>query len=131
MARATLHVCTTCRRAEAAAQDQCPPDQRPGAWLHGLLSRSDVPEGVEIKAVECLSACSNGCSVALSAPGKWTYVYGRLDPAADLAAVLEGAARYAATPDGLVPWRERPEVFRKQCLARIPPLEIPVESADV
>ena len=32
-----------------------------------------------------------------------------------------GAARYAATADGLVPWRERPTIFRKGVIARIPP----------
>lgn len=118
MAQATLHVCTTCRRAEAPVDGT-----RPGAALHALLQAADLPDGVELRGVECLSACTSGCSVALSAPGKWTYVYGRIDPAEHLSALLDGAARYAATPDGLVPWRERPEIFRKQCLARIPPLE--------
>jgi predicted metal-binding protein len=61
--------------------------------------------------------------VALSGPGRWGYVYGGLDPAQHLAAVREGAARYAAAADGLVPWRDRPEVFRKQSVARIPPQE--------
>ena len=35
------------------------------------------------------------------------------------------AARYRATPDGLVPWRARPETFRRNCIARIPPLDAP------
>ena len=39
-------------------------------------------------------------------------------------AVLDGATRYAATADGLVPWRERSEHFRKNCIARIPPEEV-------
>jgi predicted metal-binding protein len=39
--------------------------------------------------------------------------------------ILAGAAAYAATPNGLVPWRARPEVFRKQSLARIPPMSLP------
>jgi predicted metal-binding protein len=126
MARATLHVCITCRREGAD-----PEGPRPGRLLHDALTAVALPADLEIRAVECLSACTNGCSVALSAPGKWTYVYGRLDPAEHGAAILEGAARYAASGDGLVPWRERPEIFRKQCLARIPPLDSPVEPADV
>ncbi|WP_297339050.1 DUF1636 family protein, partial [Pseudophaeobacter sp.] len=32
---------------------------------------------------------------------------------------------YASTTDGLVPWRERPQVFRKQSIARIPPITLP------
>lgn len=100
--RAILHVCTTCRGQSAE-----PVEPRPGASLHDLLSSSPLPEGVELRAVECLSACSQGCSVALSAPGKWSYVYGRLTPE-DYPEILNGAAAYAATEDGLVPWRERP-----------------------
>lgn len=118
MAQATLHICTTCRRGTPD-----PEAPRPGAVLHGAILGADLPEGVTVKPVECLSACTNGCSVALSAPGKWTYVYGHMDPDQHVTAILDGAARYAASADGLVPWRERPEIFRKQCLARIPPLE--------
>lgn len=114
----TLHVCLTCRR-EAAPEGE----RRPGARLHAALQAEGAPEGVTIKGVECLSACNNGCSIALSAPGRWSYVYGHMDPEAHVADILAGAAAYAATPDGIVPWRERPVIFRKQSLARIPPLE--------
>ncbi|MBT9244033.1 DUF1636 domain-containing protein [Gemmobacter fulvus] len=127
MASATLYVCTTCRSGLPAD----PEAPRPGAVLHAALAGADLPEGVTVKGVECLSACNTGCAIALSAPGKWTYVYGHLDPAAHLAPILDGAARYAASADGLVPWRERPEIFRKQSLARVPPFEIPVETTDV
>ena len=36
---------------------------------------------------------------------------------------LLSALTAAGAPDGLVPWRERPVIFRKQSLARIPPME--------
>ncbi|WP_323006600.1 DUF1636 domain-containing protein [Pseudorhodobacter sp.] len=114
----TLHVCTTCRTGEVQEEDA----PRQGALLHAALSKAGAPEGVQIVPVECLSACSQGASIALSAPGKWTYVYGRLR-CTDSADILAGAAAYAATADGLVPWRERPVIFRKQSLARIPPME--------
>ena len=94
---------------------------RPGARLHAALVAQGAPAGVRIVAVECLSACLQGCSVALSAPGRWSYVYGRLTEN-DVADILAGAAAYARTSDGLVPWRERPAIFRKQSLARIPPI---------
>tara|TARA_R110002094_G_scaffold16487_5_gene28025 strand:- start:838 stop:1212 length:375 start_codon:yes stop_codon:yes gene_type:complete len=119
---ATLYVCTTCRAGEVLEEDA----PRPGALLHKALTESDTPEGVEIVGVECLSACSQGAAVALSEPGKWTYVYGRLTQS-DAPDILAGAAAYAATQDGLVPWRERPVVFRKQSLARVPPLILPPE----
>lgn len=119
--RAILHVCMTCRGI--APHDPLPEDApRPGADLFQALSAADRPDGVELRAVECLSACNTGCTVALSAPGKWSYVYGRLT-AADAPDILSGAAAYARAADGIVPWRERPVIFRKQSLARIPPQE--------
>jgi predicted metal-binding protein len=115
---ATLHVCTTCKAGESVPDG----DPRPGALLHAALVAKGAPDGVRIVEVECLSACNTGCAVALSMPGGWSYVYGRLT-LDDVPAILEGAAKYAATKDGVVPWRDRPTVFRKQSIARIPPLE--------
>lgn len=120
-----LHVCVTCRAGQPVQEG----DATPGALLHAALTAGDVPAGVEIVPVECLSACTQGCSVALSAPGRWSYVYGRLS-ADDAADILSGAAAYAASPDGLVPWRERPQIFRKQSLARIPPIIACKEAAE-
>lgn len=121
----TLHVCTTCRAGEVPEEGA----PRPGARLYAALTETDAPPGVRIVGVECLSACSQGAAVALSEPGKWTYVYGRLTPA-DAPDILSGAAAYAATTDGLVPWRERPVIFRKQSLARVPPFTLPQEAAE-
>ncbi len=116
---ATLHICTTCKR-----EGMDPDAPRPGAVMFAALS-AVPPEGVTLVPVECLSACANGCAVALSAPGKWSYVYGNLDPVLHAPAIAEGAVLYAASADGIVPWRTRPEVFRKQSIARIPPPLIP------
>jgi predicted metal-binding protein len=115
---ATLYVCTTCKRGEPVPEGMAPP----GAELHAALLAAGAPDAVRIVGVECLSACNTGCAVSLSQPGAWSYVYGRLGPE-NAAEILEGAARYAATTDGIVPWRERPTIFRKQSIARIPPLE--------
>lgn len=121
-----LLVCVTCRAAQGAADHPLvapdPDIQRPGRRLAQSLAGS-MPEGVTLREVECLSNCSRGCTVALRAPGRWTYVYGNLTPEAHLDVLREGAAKYRDAPDGLVPWRERPEHFRKNCIARIPPLE--------
>ena len=118
----TLHVCTTCRAGEVLEEDA----PRPGAQLYAALTETGAPDGVQIIGVECLSACSQGAAIALSEPGKWSYVYGRMTKA-DVDDILAGAAAYAATDDGLVPWRERPVIFRKQSLARIPSLTLPEE----
>jgi predicted metal-binding protein len=117
-----LLVCLTCRTASAAPVLD-PDAPRAGARLLAELG-GDLPAGVALRGVECLSNCSRGCTIALRAPGRWTYIYGNIDPARDLDAIREGAAKYVAQPDGLVPWRERPEHFRKNCIARVPPLEL-------
>jgi len=116
----TLHVCITCRAGQTLQEGET----TPGARLHAAILDIGVPDGVTLMPVECLSACTQGCSVALSAPGRWCYVYGRLSDA-NATDVLAGAAAYAAAPDGIVPWRKRPEIFRKQSLARIPPIASP------
>lgn len=118
MMGATLYVCTTCKAGEAVPEGAVPP----GALLCAALRRKGAPDGVRIVGVECLSACNTGCAVSLAKPGAWAYVYGRLS-LADVPAILDGAAKYAASADGIVPWRDRPTVFRKQSIARIPPLE--------
>lgn len=119
----TLHVCTTCKAGLPVEDDGAP---CLGAQLHAALAAENAPEGVRIVPIECLSACTQGASIALSALGRWSYVYGRMS-VADVPDILAGAAAYARAPDGLVPWRERPVIFRKQSLARIPPMEPPLD----
>ena len=121
----TLHVCITCRAGQSLGEGEA----TPGARLHSAILQAGVPESVNVVPVECLSACSQGCSIALSGPRRWSYVYGRLSDA-NAPDVVAGAAAYAAAPDGIVPWRSRPEIFRKQSLARIPPIAALPEAAE-
>ena len=112
-----LLVCIKCRGQSDPSEDE----QRPGHQLHHRLSDTGL-DGVRITPVECLSNCDRGCTIALRGAGRWTYVYGAVSANGDLSPILEGAARYRDSTDGLVPWRERPEHFRKNCIARIPPI---------
>ena len=116
-----LLVCIKCKQ-EAELPEGA---ERPGTVLYHRLAQAGV-EGVSVIPVECLQNCTPGCTIALRGPGRWTYVYGRFDPRTDTDLVAEGATKYAATADGLIPWRERPQHFRKNCIARIPPLDAPV-----
>ena len=125
-----LYVCTTCR-AEGDASEP-----RAGARLLEALRREAAYPGypgLRIEGVECLSVCKRPCTIAVAAEGRWTYVYGDLDPETSARTILDGIGRYAATEDGIVPWRERPEAFRKGVVARIPslplPLKIPADAA--
>ncbi|NPD16556.1 DUF1636 domain-containing protein [Xinfangfangia sp. D13-10-4-6] len=109
-----LVVCTTCRLP--GADPQAPRD---GARLSDALTA----HGVAHRRQECLSACANGCAVVFRGTGRWTYVQGRIDPDLHLNDLISMYHAFAATPDGIVPWRTRPEVIRKNTIARIPPFD--------
>ncbi|MEY8829406.1 DUF1636 family protein [Sedimentitalea sp. XS_ASV28] len=114
-----LLVCTTCRKGMSTDIE----GPRPGAVLYESLAAGDLPSGVTLRPVECLSNCDSGCSIVLRGGAqRWTYVYGNFDETGDADMILEVASRYHDTPDGLIPWRERPVHFRKNCIARIPPI---------
>lgn len=118
-----LLVCTTCRNPAARAEAETDADApRPGAALASALAHR-LPKGIRIVSVQCLSNCSRGCTIALRGPGRWTYVYGDLNPAEHIGVIAEGAALYRDAPNGVAPWRQRPEHFRRNCIARIPPIE--------
>jgi predicted metal-binding protein len=117
-----LMVCTTCRAPGAD-----PDAPRPGFRLHAALEAALAADPglagrLSVEAVECLSVCKRPCTVALSGPDRWTYVYGDLDPETAVATLIGFADQYSATGDGIVTWRERPEAIRKGVVARIPPI---------
>ncbi len=118
---AELLVCVKCRRGQEVPEDGI----RPGQALFEALAARQMPEGVRLTPVECLQNCDSGCSAALrGGAARWTYVYGNLLEASHPDLLIEGAALYRDTTDGLIPWRSRPEHFKRNCIARIPPLTI-------
>jgi predicted metal-binding protein len=118
----TLHVCVTCRRGEEPLE---PREGRSGHKMRLALSHAlneAQSDDVALVPVECLSGCKRGCTVAVASPGKWTFVIADLDPAQHAADILTFAQQYAAHPEGLPVWRERPEIVKRSVLARVPPL---------
>jgi len=114
-----LMICVKCLAGQDAPEDGV----RPGQALYDAACTAGAPAGVRISPVECLQNCDSGCSAAMRGGAeKWTYVYGNLD-ASMAQMLLDGTAAYHATPNGLIPWRERPEHFKRNCIARIPPME--------
>ena len=103
----TLFVCVSCREG--------------GQRLFTAVK--ERVDDLNVVPVECLSNCGRGCSAAVTASGKWTYVVGRLDPDLHVDDLLRFARSHAAHADGLPVWRERPEHVRKNTIARIPPMK--------
>ncbi len=112
--RAEIHVCITCRANQALV----PGEKVLGQQLYEGV-KATLGSGVALRQVVCLGNCTQGCSVAVSQPGKWSYLLGHLQPkhAADVAAYAQA---YAASTDGTV-WRSgRAESLRDAIVARIP-----------
>ena len=95
----------------------------PGARLQTRSSRSARPTDVNIVPVECLSACNKGCSVALSAPGRWSYVYGRMSEV-NAPDIVVGAAAYAARPTGSCHGARAPKSSASNRSRGIPPMSL-------
>lgn len=120
----TLSICTRCRDGREDAHDE----ERGGARfaraiLDAFAERCDTLPPVAIRGVACMSQCKRPCTVALSAPGRFTYLFGDLDPVRDAHAVLDALALYAAGEEGFMRRDERPEPMRAGILGRIPPLD--------
>ena len=112
----TIHVCVTCRAGVPLAEGAVPPGQ---TFFENVAGAA--PEGVVVLPVKCLSSCDHGCAAAISEPGKWTYLLGRLDTGL-VADLMEYAQTYAAHPTGTVLPSRRPASLAKMILGRMPDL---------
>ena len=112
----TLFVCRTCRTP--GADPSVAPD---GEGLAQAVLAAPRMADVTVRPVRCLANCKRGLSAAMTRTDGWTYVFGDLPPtsAPDL---MAGAALFAAAPDGLMPWRGRPDSLKRGMIARVPPL---------
>jgi len=122
-APATVFVCTTCRRqieGENGSEDRF--DEPGRALVIRLEELTKNDPHIAIQPVECLAVCTRPCTVSLVAENKWTYIVGDIDTGAHADDVAAMARAFASSENGIVPWRERPKVFRKGVVARVPPL---------
>lgn len=111
---ACLHVCVTCGHPE---------EPRPGRALYDRVAALMGPdEPFALKPATCLARCGEGCSLAVTAAGKWGYLLSGLSP--DLAEdILTYARAYAAHETGALLPSRRPESLRTVVAGRIPALE--------
>ncbi len=128
MTHPILHICTTCRAGLPLEPGQTAPGQHMHDAVAALLAVA--PTGLELRPVTCLSSCDSGCAAAISQPGKWSYLLGRLDTslAADL---LTYAAAYAAHRTGTVLPSKRPPTLARMVLGRLPDLSPPVAAEEL
>jgi predicted metal-binding protein len=110
-----IYVCVTCRRA-----GEPDAEPRPGVLLAEATERAAAGTDVIVRRLKCLANCTRGPSAAMRCNGSWTYVFGGLD-VADAGALVEGATLLAGASDGILPWRERPDILKRGLIARVPP----------
>jgi predicted metal-binding protein len=123
-AGASVIVCNTCRWSEAEREDA--EGVRGGARLAALLREAAAGdprlEELAVEEMPCLFNCAQHCSIHLRAPGKIGYVLGRFTPTTDAAqAILDYAAAYLESEEGVVPYRRWPEGVKGHFIVRTPP----------
>jgi len=113
-------ICDTCRFS--ADERESPEGVRGGALLAAALRELADGTGVAIQEMACLFNCAQHCSVHLRAPGKIGYVLGRFEPTPEAArAILDYAMAYAASEEGVVPYRQWPDGVKGHFIVRVPP----------
>jgi predicted metal-binding protein len=127
------HVMFVCQSCAGKWQDGKQVGRSGGSLLHqqivARLPEHPLAGELEIRAVNCLGACSRPCAIALAAPGKSTYIFGDLNRNESLAevaeAILECASLYRSQSDGTMKWSERPERLKNGLIGMVPSLETP------
>ncbi len=116
-----VFVCRSCR-------DETDPnaEPRPGARLADAVMATAQESGIVVRSVNCLANCKRGLSAVLRGGDGWSYVFGGLTPD-DAEDLLTGARMLAASADGLMPWRGRPDTLKRGMVARIPPFDFTEE----
>ncbi|MEO0915366.1 MAG: DUF1636 domain-containing protein [Pseudomonadota bacterium] len=121
-AKPVLSICTTCRDGREDVHGT-----RGGTRLAGRVAahaKDDPHLQAALRGVSCMSQCKRPCTVSLAAEGRFTYVFGDLDPDDDthIAALFELVSLYSAAPEGFLERKDRPEALQASILGRLPPL---------
>ena len=123
-----ITVCTSCRHKGT----EC----RPGYELIERLRRAiaaagdAVPETFEISGVACMAGCDRPCTVAYHGTRKATYLFGDIDPQADIDDLVSFARQYAYLQDGWCSSVDRPGKLRTATLARVPAAIMVIEETE-
>ena len=74
----------------------------------------------QLRGVNCMSQCKRPCTIALSAPNRFTYLFGDLDPYTPdhIDALLALPSLYMVAPEGFLRREERPEPRHGQSIFR-------------
>ncbi len=119
-----LFVCTTCARNSHGSKSG---GEKLFEQFQAVHQSWLLRENVSVQPVKCMGVCDRDCAIAFVASGKFTYLFGDLPDDelcldATVTAVLSCARQYYDHSDGILPYRERPELLRDTIIAKIPPV---------
>ena len=115
----SITVCLSCKKSSGG-------EDAPGYDLIERLRRAladtrDIgAEPYTVGGVACMAGCDRPCTVAFQCGGKASYLFGDIDPDADIDDLMRFARQYALLRDGWCSSVDRPGKLRKSTLARIP-----------
>lgn len=115
-----ITICDTCKREGWDAAS----GRTDGEALAELVeaAAAAMPD-VKTRRHSCLMGCDRACNITVQATGKMNYTLGRFDPEAEAAqAIVEYAAKHAATETGVVPYRDWPQPIKGHFVTRHPPI---------
>ena len=121
-ASARLFICTTCRDGWEGSFGGARGGMRLAEAVLENLSSVQLPP-FEMLGVECISQCKRPCAVGLAGLGRFSYLFGDLDPSSPdhVDALLTVLSLYLMAPEGFIRREERPPPLRKGILGRLPP----------
>ncbi|WP_417250637.1 DUF1636 family protein [Celeribacter sp.] len=124
----SITVCTSCRHKGTT----CKPGFQLIEKLKDAIEAAGdaVSDDFEISGVACMAGCDRPCTVAYHGSRKAAYLFGDIDPDADVDALVTFARQYATLNDGWCNASARPQKLRAATLARVPAAIIAME-ADV
>jgi predicted metal-binding protein len=114
-----VHVCVTCKAGTDCLDIAEPPGRKFRRALDAAVAAGQDASWLAIREVSCLALCEHGCSAAISTPGKWSYLLGRLGEA-KAADLITYARSYRASRTGVVLPSKRPASLHDAVLGRMP-----------
>ena len=116
-----ITICDTCKRP---GWDETGMEQTDGEKLAGLVEAAAAnTDTVRTRRVSCTMGCDRACNITVQAAGKINYSLGTFEPTSeDAEAIVEYAAKHAASETGQVPYREWPQGVKGHFVSRHQPL---------
>jgi predicted metal-binding protein len=116
-----ITICDTCKRT---GWEETGMQKTDGEALAEMVEiEAAGTDDVKTRRVSCTMGCDRACNITVQASGKINYSLGTFEATSDDAvAIVEYAAKHAASENGQVPYREWPQGVKGHFVSRHQPL---------